>query len=234
MNISNQVAITLEYAHMHIVALTPSFTGTSSPIFVDFGIEPIKVLHATRTQACNPLLILGKACGVFISSDPHTSTHEFTPWHKVHLQLINYALEKDLPILASGSGMQLINQAFGGQEPKSIPGHTLEETDKILKPTTHTIYLSPGSKSAAVLGVGGFFKVNSNHRYGIGEIERSPDLLASAYSVEDGIVEGLESTQHSWVIGFQTNLEVLEGSPTIFKNLFLGFIDRAKATQIAQ
>ena len=92
--------------------------------------------------------------------------------------------------------------------------------------------MSPGSKSAAVLGIGGFFKVNSDHRYGINDIDRSRDLLASAYSVEDGVVEGLESPEHSWVLAFQTNLENLVESPMVFKNLFLGFIDRAKAIQM--
>ena len=54
-------------------------------------------------------------------------------------------------------------------------------------------------------------------------------MLASAYAVEDGVVEGLESTQHDWVIGFQSNIELLMEGPRAFKNIFLGLKERSES-----
>ena len=92
----------------------------------------------------------------------------------------------------------------------------------------HPIYLSPGSKLAAMLGTGGFFRVNSLHHQGLREAQKSPRLLASAYSLEDVVIEGLESPKHSWVVGVQFRPERQDEVPTVFKNLFRAFVERAE------
>ena len=67
---------------------------------------------------------------------------------------------------------------------------TLERRTKTPEPAYHHIYISPGSKLAAVVGSGGFVRVNSRHRVGNARgSEVSPYLLASAYSLEDGLIE---------------------------------------------
>ena len=91
----------------------------------------------------------------------------------------------------------------------------------------HQIYLSPGSKSAAIIGMAGFFRVNSRHHQGLREAQRSPKLMTSAYGVEDGLVEGLESPNHRWVIGLQCHPERQDEVPRIFANLFEAFGERA-------
>ena len=217
---------------MHIIVLTPRFTRRYKTVLECFDTEPVKILHVDSFHEDSPSAVLDEACGVFISSGETPSNQRTPEWGKNHFELMRFALDMDLPVLASQSGIHLINQLCGGKGPKPVLGHNVESTQERFNSITHSIYLSPGSKSAAILGIGGFFKVNSDHYYGISEIDRARDLLASAYSVEDGVIEGLESPQHSWVIAFQTNLENLADSPTIFKNLFLGFIDRAKALQM--
>ena len=90
---------------------------------------------------------------------------------------------------------------------------------------------TPGAKAAAVIGSAGFFRVNSLHHQGLNEAQRSPRLMTTAYSVEDGLVEALESPEHSWVIGFQCHPERQDEVPRSFANLFAAFLDRAEMHQ---
>ena len=88
--------------------------------------------------------------------------------------------------------------------------------------------MAPGAKAAAIVGSAGFFRVNSLHHQGLREAQRSPRLMTSAYSVEDGLIEGLESPNHSWVIGLQCHPERQDEVPRTFANLFAGFYERAE------
>ena len=147
----------------------------------------------------------------------------------LELGLLRYALDQDMPVLAICRGMQLLNIAFGGSLIQDIPGHRAVEEDGASASVPHSIYLSPGAKLAAILGMGGFFCVNSRHHQGLREAQKSPKLLASAYSLEDGIIEGLESPQHSWVVGVQCHPERQDEVPKVFANLFVAFAERAEA-----
>ncbi|MCH7653041.1 MAG: gamma-glutamyl-gamma-aminobutyrate hydrolase family protein, partial [Chloroflexi bacterium] len=87
--------------------------------------------------------------------------------------------------------------------------------------------ISPGSKLAAVVGSGGFVRVNSRHHQGIKEPQKSSELLASAYSLEDGYIEALESPGHRWVIGVQFHPERRMEVPPHFDRLFQSLVERA-------
>ncbi len=146
----------------------------------------------------------------------------------MEMGLLRRALERDMPVLAICRGMQLLNVAFGGKLVQDIPGHREDSGGGRWAPVNHPIYLSPGSKLAAMLGTGGFFRVNSLHHQGLREAQKSPRLLASAYSLEDAVIEGLESPKYSWVVGVQFRPERQDEVPTVFKNLFRAFVERAE------
>ena len=133
--------------------------------------------------------------------------------------LLAAALGRDLPVLATGSGMHVLNVAFGGSPAGVIDNHNLTER--------HQIYLSPGSKVAAIIGSAGMFRVNSRHRMGLREPQRAGRLMSIAYQLDDGVIEGLESKEHGWVIGVQFLPERGDEVPAAFKNLFLGLVERA-------
>ena len=135
------------------------------------------------------------------------------------LELLAAALVRDLPVLATGSGMHTLNAVFGGGPAGAIGNHDLTER--------HQIYLSPGSKVAAIIGSAGMFRVNSRHRYGLREAQRAGRLMSIAYQLDDGVIEGLESKEHGWVIGVQFLPERGDEVPAAFKNLFLGLVERA-------
>ena len=123
-------------------------------------------------------------------------------------------------------GMQLLNVVFGGRLIQHLPGHRTEDDSG--KSAYHRIYISPGSKLAATLGSGGFVQVNSRHHQGVSEPQKAPSLMASAYSLEDGLIEALESPAHDWVIGVQWHNENEEELPKTFGNLFLALAERGE------
>ena len=139
--------------------------------------------------------------------------------------LLETALQADMPLLATGAGMHALNRHFGGGDPVVAPAHTTEDD---AEPLRHQIYLSPGSKVAAIIGSAGMFRVNSRHRQGIREPQRAERLMTIAYQLDDGIIEGLESKEHSWVIGVQFQPERGDEVPASFNNLFLGLVERAQ------
>ena len=146
----------------------------------------------------------------------------------LELRVLEYALERDMPVLAICRGMQLLNVFFGGKLIQDLPGHKAHKVDGKWESASHTIYLAPGSKAAPVIGMAGFFKVNSLHHQGLKEAQRAPRLMTTAYEVEDGLIEGLESPEHSWVIGLQCHPERQDEVPKMFDNLFLGLQERAE------
>ena len=146
----------------------------------------------------------------------------------LELELLNAALERDMPVLGICRGMQLLNVAFGGVLLQDAPGHRSPGDEDEIPSLKHTVYLSPGSKLAAILGTGGFFRVNSIHHQGLKEAQKAPSLLASAYSLDDGLIEGLESPEHSWVVGVQFQPERTDEVPKAFNNLFESFKDRVE------
>ena len=71
--------------------------------------------------------------------------------------------------------------------------------------------------------------LNSRHHQGLREAQRSLRLMTTAYGVDDGLVEGLESPDHRWVIGLQCHPERQDEVPKLFANLFTAFGERADA-----
>ena len=163
------------------------------------------------------------------SPDPEAGLQLSLPLDELEFRLLDHALDRDMPVLAICRGMQVLNVAFGGRLIQDLPNHRAEWNGQKWEPTSHSICISPGSKAAAIIGSAGFFKVNSIHHQGLKEAQRAPRLMTTAYSVEDGVIEGLESPEHSWVIGLQCHAERQDEVPRSFSNLFMGLKERAQS-----
>ena len=167
------------------------------------------------------------------SPDPTAGLEVNRGLDDLDLRLLKCAMDRDMPVLAICRGMQLLNVAMGGRLIQDLPDHraeySAEPPNQGWISQTHSIYLSPGSKAAAIIGVAGFFQVNSRHHQGLREAHRSHRLMTTAYSVEDGLIEGLESPEHSWVVGLQCHPERQNEVPRQFANLFAAFQDRAES-----
>ena len=148
----------------------------------------------------------------------------------LELSLLDSVLEADLPILAICRGMQVLNVSMGGSLIQDIDGHNSEQRGEERISSYHRIFISPGCKLAATVGSGGFVRVNHRHHQGITEVQKSDDLMASAWSMEDGVIEGLESPNHEWVLGVQFHPERRGEIPPHFDKLFETLVFKALST----
>ena len=201
------------------------------------GGEPWVVIPE---QGLTPGEVLDKAAALVLigGADVHPAKYGETPGASealgldeqrdgMEIALARAALDADLPIYGICRGMQILNVALGGRLNRTVEGHAGEEVDGgAPEPAYHHIYISPGSKLAAVVGSGGFVRVNSTHRHGVREAQKSSALLASAYSLEDGVIEALESPAHRWVIGVQFRPDRRMQVPPHFDRLFQSLVER--------
>ena len=141
--------------------------------------------------------------------------------------LLIAALEVNMPVLGIGRGMHALNAVTGGLPGVTAPGHSAAKGDEEETAALHRIFIAPGSKLAAIVGAGGFVRVNSLHGEAIREPQKSPAMLASAYSVEDAVIEAIESPAHDWAIGVQFQPERSGELPRQFERLFQGLVQRA-------
>ena len=142
--------------------------------------------------------------------------------------LLSAALDAGLPVLCIGAGLHALNLAMGGKPAREVDGHAAVHGEGESASSYHRIFISPGSKLAAVVGSGGFVRVNSRHAEGLKEAGKSRLLAASAYSLDDGMIEAVESTVHRWVIGVQFHPERRLELPPHFDRLFQSLVELAK------
>lgn len=194
------------------------------PLSADYGLTPREVL--ARAGA----LVLSDGPGVNparYGQGPNSEMSFDDARDEMEIALVRAALDADLPVYGVGRGMHILNVALGGKLVLNVDGHSPDTSEGGEKPAYHHIYISPGSKLAAVVGSGGFVRVNSRHRAGIREAQKSPHLLASAYSLEDGLIEALESANHRWVIAVQFSPQRRMENPPHFERLFQSLAERA-------
>ena len=117
-----------------------------------------------------------------------------------------------MPVLAVGEGLFLLNEAFGGNPPEVLSteccAHGAASEKAGAKDGIRFARKQDGGDS------GSWGLLSPRRRRGLRrrlmDSHRAPRLLASAYDVEDGAVEGLESAEHDWVIGFRADLSADE------------------------
>jgi len=133
------------------------------------------------------------------------------------LVLLGQALVYDIPILAICRGHQLLNVAFGGGLLQHIDGdgHVADYRSEGFPSRWHEVSVRQGSRLHAALslpagqaGAAGTL-VNSRHHQAVTPERLAPRLEVVARS-PDGLVEGVESLAHRWVVGVQWHPERLE------------------------
>ncbi len=166
--------------------------------------------------------------------DPAANVKSEPARDEMELPLLRAAMAADMPVLCVCRGMQALNVVSGGTLIQDLgethPGHGSSLDERGEQTTSrHRIFIAPGSRLAACVGSGGTVMVNSWHHQGVAEANRSPRLMASAYAVEGGLIEALESPAHSWVLGVQFHPELRGEMPPHFDRLFGGLVARADA-----
>lgn len=150
-------------------------------------------------------------------------------------RLIELALAKDLPTLGICGGMQTVNVVLGGTLFQDIeaqrPGSRQHQQQTRKDRVSHRVAVEPGTllyravagrRTGRRISVG----VNSTHHQAIKDLGRG--LRASARAA-DGIVEGLESTEHTFVVGVQWHPELLYRRGRAHAGLFAALVRAARA-----
>jgi putative glutamine amidotransferase len=121
--------------------------------------------------------------------------------------LVRRLLERRLPVLAIGLGMQQLNVACGGtlylHLPEDLP-RAMPHRDPTGAPHRHTVLIEPNTRMEEIYGAGEI-RVNSAHHQAV----RQPGAgLRVGARAPDGVIESIESTDPHWFcVGVQWHPE---------------------------
>jgi putative glutamine amidotransferase len=146
------------------------------------------------------------------------------------IKLVKLAVENEVPVLGIGRGMHVINVALGGtlyqdvyEIPKAIK-HDWDASKTNPSHRVHQIRVKVDSKLYSILkdvliieGTNdGWTWVNSFHHQAV---KRVGDGLKQVAFAVDGLIEGIESTDDSFIIGVQWWPEHLPEMVVLYKAL---------------
>jgi putative glutamine amidotransferase len=149
---------------------------------------------------------------------------------EVELMLVRWALVDHKPVLGVCRGLQLVNLAAGGtlyqdlseQMPGAIKHDYFPFSGRYARDfLAHEVSVAEQTKLAEIFGAG-TLKVNSMHHQGVRKL--GAQLVASAVA-PDGLVEGIESANGSYVVAVQWHPEVLVENDERTRKLFASFIE---------
>lgn len=147
---------------------------------------------------------------------------------RLELMLTRVFLNADKPIFAICRGHQLLNVAAGGtlfqDIGRQIERAHLHKQDAPRSHLFHRISIDPGTLLENVAGTCEC-KVNSFHHQAVKVV--APGFRACAWA-SDGIVEGIESESHRYVLGVQWHPENTASSDAVSCRLFERFVEAAK------
>jgi len=151
-----------------------------------------------------------------------TIKHERTEFE---FELVSLALKQDLPLLGICGGAQLINVALGGTLYQDIaiqlPQAGQHQQGEKRTQRGHSIRIHPGTRLRRIIKTQ-MLVVNTTHHQAVKTLGKG--LLVNATSEEDDLIEGIESQNHSFVLGTQWHPEVLANRDPRQKRIFSSFI----------
>jgi len=141
--------------------------------------------------------------------------------------LLEDALAKDMPVLAICHGMQMLNVHLGGTLIQNLgdnPRNLNHDEDLPRADPVHGIRIKADSRLAGIFGAPSA-EVNSHHHQGL---DRVAGPLGEVAWADDGVLEAVESDEHSWVIGVQWHPEMMAASDAGEMRLFKSFVQATR------
>ncbi|MEX2572497.1 MAG: gamma-glutamyl-gamma-aminobutyrate hydrolase family protein [Gemmatimonadota bacterium] len=211
------------------------------------GLTPILITPAHSKESIRALIAV--CDGLVLSGgddiDPSRYGHDaipelgtVNPSHDIaELRALDEACRHDIPILGICRGHQMLNVLFGGTLCQDI-GVEMGSAFSHQQTTPwgshhHEVTVEPGTRLAKALGEERL-GINSYHHQAIRKL--APQLVVSARA-DDGLVEGIESTEHRWVVGVQWHperheAEAADSDPNV--RLFKAFAGAVKGSEAAE
>jgi putative glutamine amidotransferase len=141
--------------------------------------------------------------------------------------ILKAALDANMPVLGICHGMQLLNVFLGGDLYQSIKdeiANSINHKNKMRQNPEHEIHIIPSTKLDRI-AESKTHRINSNHRQAVKNL--GSNLIISAISPLDGVIEAIESISHNFVLGIEWHPEII-ATPDLDKKLFSAFIDASK------
>ena len=203
------------------------------------GGVPI-VLPFTRSRALLRRLI-GQLDGLLLSGgafDIHPSYYGERPIKEIgaikeertefELEMTDLALKRDLPVLGICGGAQAINVTLGGSLYQDIatqaPHAEQHEQGARKEIGGHKVIIARGTRLEKILQRR-TLEVNTTHHQAVKKIGNGLVVNATA---EDGLIEGIESPRHFFVLGVQWHPEVLAPRRAPQRRIFSCFIEACR------
>ncbi|MBI3596361.1 MAG: gamma-glutamyl-gamma-aminobutyrate hydrolase family protein [Nitrospirae bacterium] len=143
------------------------------------------------------------------------------------LGLAKRALKRDQPVLGICGGLQLLNVAMGGSLVQDIAtqvhGALVHQQETAATRVSHRVRIVQGTRLHRILRTDRL-KVNSSHHQAAKKV--ATGWVVNAVS-PDGVIEGLESPRHRFVIGVQWHPEFLYRTDESSRRLFRAFLKEA-------
>lgn len=149
---------------------------------------------------------------------------------KFELELLRLALNRDLPILGICGGAQAINVALGGSLYQDIatqlPNASEHQQSANKETGGHSVRIHRNTLLHRIVKRD-TLKVNTTHHQ---VVKRLGEGLIVSATAEDGLIEGIESPNHSFVLGVQWHPEALVRKFAVQRRIFSCFIELCKHT----
>jgi putative glutamine amidotransferase len=144
------------------------------------------------------------------------------------LELLSQALKRDLPVLGVCAGAQTINVALGGSLYQDIAtqlrGAGEHQQGNLKEHGGHKITIREGTNLMRIVRRKSL-EVNTTHHQAVKKLGKGLIVNATA---EDGVVEGIESEKHAFVLGVQWHPEFLTQRDGSQKKIFAAFVSACK------
>ncbi len=142
---------------------------------------------------------------------------------RMELFLCRGALSMDLPVLGICRGLQVLAVAAGGSLvqdiPSQIPAAIKHYQDAPNWYPTHRVRLRGGTRLASLFS--SEIRVNSFHHQ---SVKALPEGFVISAEASDGVIEGLESPRHRFVLGVQWHPECMWNQVYNYNALFQAFV----------
>jgi putative glutamine amidotransferase len=135
--------------------------------------------------------------------DPRTGSPDVER-DEMERRLLLQALSAGTPVLAICRGMQLFNVVHGGTLAQHVEGHEMRPPDA--SAAAHKVSIQPGSLLYRILGASEV-QVNSRHHQTVDRVGEA--LVATAWSKDDRVVEGMERPDLRFAVAVQWHPEDL-------------------------